>query len=133
MLDEPIKLRLSRAKEVQDYEYHKRFYKIILENGLSKDNLLKLLDKTQIEIEQINLDFYNKWDRFLQKVVLGAEYRKTKDDFIKSAKSRLAEFGIAHKDLALRNILVAFDKKTGKLIPDKNGNAQFYLIDWEQG
>lgn len=40
--------------------------------------------------------------------------------------------GIKHKDFNLRNILVVMDGKTGWPKRDEAGEAQFYVIDWEQ-
>jgi hypothetical protein len=61
-------------------------------------------------------------------VSISVPYKK----FIKMVKEKCAQNGIKHKDLEYRNVLTKIDPKTGQIEPDKDGNAQFYVVDWEQ-
>ena len=104
------------------------------DEGVSLDQLSDEKEKALGVLNSRGDELRNIWEKHLpdiERVGLGASitvfFQKFRGEIMEKCKA----IGIYHKDLEARNILLQLDKD-GRILPDENGNAKLWVIDWEQ-
>ena len=104
----------------------------VLDENFPGDELHDYRADLKIAYSKFKEEQDNKFIPRVEREVLGASYTMPYRAFCTYVDARCEEAGIQHKDFAFRNILVKMDEYKENLLPDRNGDAQFYIIDWEQ-
>lgn len=103
----------------------------IINNQLGGVGYHELLEKTSEEIMEFGDEQCEKFTPIVEREHWGASISLPLRRLCERMNTLNKTGQLRHKDLAYRNIMMKVDEKN-RPIPDENGDAQFYVIDWEQ-
>lgn len=109
-----------------------------LKNQLTKslgNNFLLRMSKVRTGFKKRSHEYHasisKKYIPLLERRLCGASISFPYKDFVEKVERKIEEAGLKATDLNMRNILVKMDKDGKRVLPNKHGDAQFYVIDWE--
>lgn len=109
-----------------------------LKNQLAKslgNNFLLRMSKVKNRFKKRSNEYHDslskKYIPLLERRLCGASISFPYRDFVEKVERKIEEAGLKATDLNKRNILIKMDKDGERILPNKDGDAQFYVIDWE--